>query len=74
MDNYAIADNFSLLSKLMEIHGENSFKTKTYSIAAFNIEKLPCSLAKLPMKKYSPLKELATALERRCSKCSLQGK
>jgi len=25
MDNYAIADNFSLLSKLMEIHGENSF-------------------------------------------------
>ena len=41
MDNFAIADNFSLLSKLMDIHGENSFKSKTYSIAAFNIEKLP---------------------------------
>ena len=41
MDNAAIADNFSLLSKLMDIHGENSFKSKTYSIAAFNIEKLP---------------------------------
>src|SRR5437762_5381315 len=44
MDNYAIADNFSLLSKLMDIHGENSFKSKTYAIAAFNIEKLPMQL------------------------------
>src|SRR6266498_2075832 len=44
MDNNAIADNFSLLSKLMDIHGENSFKSKTYSIAAFNIEKLPMQL------------------------------
>src|SRR5260221_8396331 len=44
MDNTAIADNFSLLAKLMDIHGENSFKTKTYSIAAFNIEKLPDQL------------------------------
>ncbi|MBK5270771.1 MAG: DNA polymerase/3'-5' exonuclease PolX [Bacteroidia bacterium] len=44
MDNSAIADNFSLLAKLMDIHGENSFKTKTYAIAAFNIEKLPVQL------------------------------
>src|SRR5258705_6718238 len=44
MDNAAIADNFSLLAKLMDIHGENSFKTKTYAIAAFNIEKLPMQL------------------------------
>lgn len=45
MDNAAIADNFSLLSKLMDIHGENSFKSKTYSIAAFYIEKLPEQLS-----------------------------
>ena len=48
MDNAAIADNFSLLAKLMDIHGENSFKTKTYSIAAFNIEKLPLQLNDTP--------------------------
>ncbi len=48
MDNSAIADNFSLLSKLMDIHGENSFKTKTYSIAAFNIDKLPLPLKDTP--------------------------
>ncbi|MEP7317491.1 MAG: helix-hairpin-helix domain-containing protein, partial [Panacibacter sp.] len=47
MDNYTIADNFSLLAKLMDIHGENSFKTKSYSVAAFTIEKLPAELSSL---------------------------
>ena len=41
MTNYEIADHFSLLAKLMDIHGENSFKSKSYANAAFNIEKLP---------------------------------
>ncbi len=45
MNNYEIADQFSLLSKLMDIHGENSFKSKTYSNAAFNIERLPAEIA-----------------------------
>jgi DNA polymerase (family 10) len=40
VNNYEIADHFALLGKLMDIHGENSFKAKSYSIAAFNIEKL----------------------------------
>ncbi|MFL5789332.1 MAG: helix-hairpin-helix domain-containing protein, partial [Flavisolibacter sp.] len=47
MDNYSIADQFSLLSKIMDIHGENSFKSKSYSIAAFTIEKLPDEIASL---------------------------
>jgi DNA polymerase (family 10) len=47
MDNYEIADQFSLLAKLMDIHGENSFKAKSYSSAAFTIEKLPEPLADL---------------------------
>lgn len=47
MDNYQIADNFSLLSKLMDIHGENSFKAKTYAATAFNIEKLTSQLAEM---------------------------
>ena len=41
LDNYAIADQFSMLSKLMDIHGENAFKSRTYGSAAFTIEKLP---------------------------------
>src|ERR1700722_10336713 len=47
MNNSQIADNFSLLSKLMDIHGENSFKSKNYSIAAFNIEKLQVQLSSM---------------------------
>ena len=47
MENYAIADQFSLLSKLMDIHGENSFKAKSYSSAAFAIEKFPSPIAAL---------------------------
>ena len=41
MTNHQISDHFSLLSKLMDIHGENSFKSKSYSVLAYNIEKLP---------------------------------
>ncbi|SHK74667.1 DNA polymerase (family 10) [Chitinophaga jiangningensis] len=48
MDNYAIADNFALLSKLMDIHGENSFKAKSFASAAFTIEKLPAQLKDTP--------------------------
>lgn len=51
MDNYAIADNFSLLSKLIDIHGDDSFKAKTYGVAAFNIEKLQVQLSDLPPEK-----------------------
>ena len=44
MNNYEIADQFSLLSKLMDIHGEDSFRSKSYSILAFNIERLPAEI------------------------------
>lgn len=47
MNNYQIADYFSLLSKLMDIHGENSFRAKSYSIAAYHIEQLPADIAEM---------------------------
>ena len=47
MDNYEIAKQFSLLSKLMDIHEENSFKSKTYSIAAYKIDQLTVELQTL---------------------------
>lgn len=56
LDNYAIADQFSLLSKLMDIHGENSFKSRAYGAAAFNIEKLPEQLHSLPPNEIASLK------------------
>ena len=62
MDNYSIADQFSLLSKLMDIHGENSFKTRTYSIAAFNIEKMPVSLKDTPRDKLFGIKGIGESV------------
>ena len=47
MTNAEISDVFSLLSKLMDIHGENSFKTKSYANAAFQIDRLPVQLSEI---------------------------
>ena len=62
MDNYAIADQFSLLGKLMDIHGENSFKAKSYSSAAFTIEKLEVPLAGLPEAKIIKIKGIGDSV------------
>ena len=62
MDNSAIADNFDLLAKLMDIHGENSFKTKTFAIAAFNIEKLPMQLKDTPREKLFTIKGIGDSV------------
>jgi DNA polymerase (family 10) len=58
MDNYVIADQFSLLAKLMDIHGENSFKAKSYASAAFAIEKFPERLADLTADQISKIKSI----------------
>ena len=62
MTNAAIADNFSLLSKLMDIHSENSFKAKSYAIAAFYIEKLPEELSVLPKEKIFVIKGIGESV------------
>jgi len=61
MDNTQIADQFSLLAKLMDIHGENSFKSKSYSSAAFAIEKLPVPLSEMPPEKIAGIKGIGSS-------------
>jgi DNA polymerase (family 10) len=62
MDNYDIAEQLSLLARLMDIHGENSFKTKSYSSAAFAIEKLPQQIASLPHEKIFQVKGIGESV------------
>lgn len=62
MDNYEIAKSFSLLAKLMDIHGDNSFKAKSYSIAAFNIEKFENEITSLPKNKIFALKGIGETI------------
>jgi DNA polymerase (family 10) len=40
MENYQIADLLKDIARLMELHGENSFKIKSYQNAAFKLERL----------------------------------
>ena len=47
MTNSEIADHFSMLSKLMDMHGEDAFRAKNYSIAAYNIERLAVELSEM---------------------------
>jgi len=62
MNNYEIADHFSLLSKLMDIHGENSFKSKSYSIAAYNIENLEEEIAEMDDARLFSMKGIGESL------------
>ncbi len=55
MTNEAIANQFSLLSKLMDIHGENNFKSKSFANAAFNIEKVTANISELNEKSIKQL-------------------
>ncbi len=62
MDNYEIAEQFSLLSQLMDIHGENAFKSKSYATAAFTIEKLQIQLADLTKEKIVAIKGIGESV------------
>lgn len=62
MDNYAIADQFSLLAKLMDIHGENAFKSKSYASAAFTLEKLPQPVNELPQEQLFKIKGIGESV------------
>lgn len=73
MDNYQIADIFSLLAKLMEIHGENSFKAKSYSSAAFAIEKAEVQLNDLPVEKISSIKGLGSSASQKIAEIKETG-
>ena len=74
MDNYAIAENFSLLSKLMDIHGDNSFKARIYGAAAFNIEKLPNQLADTPVEKIASIKGIGDSTAKKIAEMLETGK
>jgi DNA polymerase (family 10) len=62
VDNVLIAEKFSLLAKLMDIHGDNPFKIKSYAAAAFNIDKLTEELAHIPREKISSIRGIGPSI------------
>lgn len=74
MNNYEIADHFSLLSKLMDIHGEDSFKAKSYGSAAFNIERLTGELASMSDAEMSGQKGIGVSTAKKIRELLTTGK
>lgn len=74
MDNYEIGKQFSLLSKLLEIHGENSFKSKTYSIAAYKIDQLTVELQTLSPDKILSINGIGEAIGKKILELTETGK
>ena len=74
MTNNEIADAFSLLAKLTDIHGENSFKSKSYSIAAYHIEKLTVQLSEIEEKKIASLQGIGASSSKKIIELLTTGK
>ena len=62
VSNEVIAESFALLAKLMDIHGENPFKIKSYAAASFNIDKLTEQLHAIPREKISSVKGIGPSI------------
>ena len=74
MSNKEIANQFSLLSKLMDIHGENGFKSKTYSIVAYKISQLTVDLQTLSEEKISQINGIGDAIAKKIIEIISTGK
>lgn len=62
MTNKEIAAQFKLLGNLMELHGENSFKIRSYTNAYLNLRKLPQELASMSEDEISELPGVGKAI------------
>ena len=62
VSNEVIAESFSLLAKLMDIHGDNPFKIKSYAAASFSIDKLTEELNNIPREKILTIKGIGPSI------------
>ncbi|MEY4282321.1 MAG: hypothetical protein RLZ39_1733 [Bacteroidota bacterium] len=61
MTNHQIADCFDLYAKLLDLHGENSFKVKSYASAAFTIDKWASPLAQMEQSAIASIRGIGSA-------------
>ena len=62
MDNTRIAEKLDLLSKLLDIHGADSFKAKAFAAASFTIDKLPYRLFNTPPQKWKQIRGIGPSV------------
>jgi DNA polymerase (family X) len=73
MTNKEIANTFTLLSKLMEIHHENPFKIRSYQNAAFQINQLQKPLIEMDREELSNIKGFGEAIVNKVNTIILTG-
>ena len=62
MENTQIAEKFDLLSKLLDIHGADSFKAKAFAAASFTIDKLPYPLFHISPEKWKQIRGIGSSV------------
>ncbi|TVR76659.1 MAG: DNA polymerase/3'-5' exonuclease PolX [Chitinophagaceae bacterium] len=62
MTNKELSKMFQLLADIMEIYGENVYKIRSYSNAAFNLNRLSEPLTEIPMNKWKDIPGLGKAI------------
>ena len=62
MTNKEIANVFNELGKIMELHGENPFKIRSYQNAYLNLRKLQSPLAEMPETEIAAMKGVGKAI------------
>ena len=62
MTNKEIARTFQFLGNIMELHGENPFKIRSYQNAYIQLRKLPQPLAELPEEELAAIKGVGKAI------------
>ncbi len=63
MNNKEIAKQFQLLAKLMDLHGENQFKSRSYSSAYITLRKWPDELSEMNPEAISEIPGIGKALQ-----------
>ncbi|MEZ4962713.1 MAG: PHP domain-containing protein [Saprospiraceae bacterium] len=62
MTNKEIAKSFQYLGEIMELHGENPFKIKSYQNAYLTLRKLPTPLSEMSEEEVAAIKGVGTAI------------
>ena len=63
--NSEIESAFELLGKLMELHGENSFKAKSYLSASYNISKVNGELSEMTAEEMDAIPTLGVSIKQK---------
>ena len=74
MENTQLAEQLELFSKLLDIHGADSFKSKSYAAAAFTIEKLTFPLVSTPKEKWRSIRGISNSVAAAISELLEHGK